>query len=147
MVINHQESADKQMDQVNISDIGNILFYLIIKTSWNAWRCPWEKKIIRKKIQILFVAYVIPSLPMSVHKKFCSIRYSRLAGFREHTFECLVLFYRLTERPNKHFIRVAHDNFADISIDLQINFFFFRVSNNFCEIILILHFMSVTILN
>ena len=82
---------------------------------------------------------------MSVHKKCRSIRYSRLAGFREHTYECLVLFYRLTERPNKLFIRVAHDIFADIQIDLQINFFFFRVSNNFCEIILIAFYVRYNI--
>ena len=35
-----------------------------------------------------------PRLPMSVHKKFQSIRSSRLASFRDHMYECLVLLYR-----------------------------------------------------
>ena len=31
---------------------------------------------------------------MSVHKKFQPIRFSRLVGYREHIYECLVLLYR-----------------------------------------------------
>ena len=32
---------------------------------------------------------------MSVHKKFQPIRSSRLAGYREHIYKCLVLSYRI----------------------------------------------------
>ena len=37
---------------------------------------------------------VTPRLPMSVHKKNQLIRSSRLVGYREHIYECLVLLYR-----------------------------------------------------
>ena len=41
-----------------------------------------------------FLAYVTPRPPLSVHKKIQPNRSSRLAGYREHIYECLVLFYR-----------------------------------------------------
>ena len=41
-----------------------------------------------------FLAYVTPRLPMSVHKKCQPIWSSRLADYREHIYESLVLLYR-----------------------------------------------------
>jgi len=41
-----------------------------------------------------FLAYNTPRPPMSVHKKIKSNRSSRLAGYKQHAFECLVLLYR-----------------------------------------------------
>ena len=77
------------------------------------------KKKIWKKIKDLeknwnFLAYVSPRLPMSVHKNFpqatheCPqknqpIRSSQLAGYKEHIYECLVLFYRFV----KHFFTLG----------------------------------------
>ena len=43
----------------------------------------------------IFLAYVTPRPPRSVHKKFQPNRSSRLAGYREHINDCLVLLYRL----------------------------------------------------
>ena len=42
-----------------------------------------------------FLAYISTRPPLSVHKKFQPNRSSRLAGYREHIYECLVLIYRL----------------------------------------------------
>ena len=38
-----------------------------------------------------FLAYITPRPPMSDHKKFQLNRSSRLAGYREHKYDCLVL--------------------------------------------------------
>ena len=52
------------------------------------------KKNFEKKNLDFFLAYVTPRPPLSVHKKFQPNRSSRLAGYREHIYECLVLLYR-----------------------------------------------------
>ena len=54
-----------------------------------------KKKNFEKKNSNYFIAYVTPRPPLSVHKKFQPNRSSRLAGYREHINECLVLLYRL----------------------------------------------------
>ena len=51
-----------------------------------------EKKF--EKINYNFLAYETPRLPMSVHKIFHPVRSSRLAGYKEHIYECRVLSYR-----------------------------------------------------
>ena len=51
------------------------------------------KKNLKKKFRI-FLAYVTPRPPLSVHNKFQPNRSSRLAGYREHIYEFLVLLYR-----------------------------------------------------
>ena len=38
-----------------------------------------------------FLAYKTPRSPLSVHQKFKPIRSSRLAGYKDHVYECLVL--------------------------------------------------------
>ena len=52
----------------------------------------------KKKFEIFFLDFLIslyhPRPPLSVHKKFQPNRSSRLAGYREHINECLVLLYR-----------------------------------------------------
>ena len=56
---------------------------------------------------------------MSVHKKIQPNRSSRLAGYREHIYECLVLLYRLVER-----------NILSVWVELLmyfVNFLFFYV--------------------
>ena len=57
------------------------------------------EKILKKKIFNFFLAYIPPRPPMSVHKKIQPNRSSRLAGYREHIYECLVLLYRLAGEP------------------------------------------------
>ena len=47
-----------------------------------------EKKKLEK---IIFLTYVTPEIPLSSLKKCPLIRSSRLAGYREHIFKCLVL--------------------------------------------------------
>ena len=55
----------------------------------------FPKKInLKKNIFDFFLAYVTPRPPLSVHNKFQPNRSSRLAGYREHIYECLVLLYR-----------------------------------------------------
>ena len=50
---------------------------------------------VEKKVFFEFcLAYNTPWPPMSVHKKFQPNRSSRLAGYREHIYDCLVLLYR-----------------------------------------------------
>ena len=68
-------------------DLINIRICLLLDTSWWAWR-------FKNFEEIIFLAYVTPRLPMSVHKKCKPIRSSRLAAYREHIYECLVLLYR-----------------------------------------------------
>ena len=58
------------------------------------------KKNLEKKILDFFWAYVTPRPPLSVHKKFQPNRSSRLASYREHIYECLVLLYRLAWEPS-----------------------------------------------
>jgi len=78
-------------------------YFFSYHTHWRARPCPWKKmlkknlkknlrKSFEKKNQI-FLAFVTPRLPMSVTKKFQPILSSRLAGYRENIYECLVLFY------------------------------------------------------
>ena len=55
---------------------------------------PVEKKILKKKNFEFFLAYNTPRPPLSVQKKFQPNRSSRLAGYREHIYECFVLLYR-----------------------------------------------------
>ena len=55
-----------------------------------------EKKIWKFRF---FLAYVTPRSPLSVHNKFQPNRSSRLAGYREHIYECLVLYRLLAEGP------------------------------------------------
>ena len=58
-----------------------------------------------------------PRLPMSVHKKFQSIRSSRLASFRDQMYECLVLLYRrygFSIRTDYGFIINSINTFKDI---------------------------------
>ena len=52
------------------------------------------KKKFRKFFFWIFLAYITPRPSLSVHKKFQPNRCSRLAGYREHIYECLVLLYR-----------------------------------------------------
>ena len=52
-----------------------------------------REKFWKKKFRI-FLAYDTPRPPLSVHKKFQPNRSSRLAGYREHKYDCLVLLYR-----------------------------------------------------
>ena len=52
------------------------------------------KKNFEKKFFEICLAYVTPRPPMSVHKKIQPNRSSRLAGYREHIYERLVLLYR-----------------------------------------------------
>ena len=54
----------------------------------------FEKKNLKKIFSNFFLAYVTPRPPLSVHEKFQPNRSSRLAGFREHIYERLVLLYR-----------------------------------------------------
>ena len=54
----------------------------------------FEKKNVENFFFGFFLAYVTPRPPLSVHKKFQPNRSSRLAGYREHIYECLVLLYR-----------------------------------------------------
>ena len=56
-----------------------------------------EKKSFTKKNLEFFLAYVTPRSPLSVHKKIQPNRSSRLAGYRKHIYECLVLLYRLID--------------------------------------------------
>ena len=92
----------------------NILWiniYQILVTSWRARRCPWKKKKFWKKKFGFFLAYVTPRPPLSVHKKFQLNRSSRLAGYREHIYECLVLLYRrciTLDRLKERWISVQH---------------------------------------
>ncbi len=60
-----------------------------------------EKKNFEEKIKknlnfLMFMAYNTPWPPMSVHKKFQPIWFSRLAGYREHVYKCLVLLFRIS---------------------------------------------------
>ena len=48
---------------------------------------------------------------MSVHKKCRPIRSSRLAGQREHIYECLVLLYRFMWEGLGLFIQITESNF------------------------------------
>ena len=52
------------------------------------------KKNFEKKNFEFFLAYNTPRSPLSVHKIFQPNRSSRLAGYREHIYECLVLLFR-----------------------------------------------------
>ena len=67
----------------------------------------FEKKNVRKKkdfekiIFEFFLAYNTRRPPMSVHKIFKPIRLKRLAGYREHLYECLVLLYRQISHKNR----------------------------------------------
>ena len=48
-----------------------------------------EKNFLKKKFEKklgIFLAYITPRPPMSVHKKFQPNRSSRLAGYREHIY-------------------------------------------------------------
>ena len=45
-----------------------------------------EKNNFEKKNLDFFLAFIIPRLPMSVHKKFQPNRFSRLTGYREHIY-------------------------------------------------------------
>ena len=49
-----------------------------------------KKKNLEKKV-VFFLAYITHRPPMSVHNKIQPNRSSRLAGYREHIYECLVL--------------------------------------------------------
>ena len=57
------------------------LEFCFIRYYMKARQCPWK----------MLLTYVTPRLLMSVQKKFQPIRSSRLAGYREHIYECLVL--------------------------------------------------------
>ena len=57
-----------------------------------------KKNFEKKKFRIFF-AYNTPRPPLSVQKKFQPNRSSRLAGYREHIYECLVLYRLLAEGP------------------------------------------------
>ena len=46
----------------------------------------------RKKIEF-YVAFVTHMQPMSVHKKYQPIRYSRLAGYRQHIYMNVLFYY------------------------------------------------------
>ena len=48
-----------------------------------------------KKNSNCFLAYDTPRPPMSVNKKIQPSRSSRLAGYRQHIYECIVLLYIL----------------------------------------------------
>jgi len=52
-------------------------------------------KFFWEKINRFFLAYNTPRPPLSVHKTFQPNRSSRLAGYTQHIYECLVLLYRL----------------------------------------------------
>ena len=54
----------------------------------------FEKKILTKKFSNFFLAFNTLRPPMSIHKKFQPNQSSRLTGYREHIYECLVLLYR-----------------------------------------------------
>ena len=57
-----------------------------------------------EKQYLIFLEYVTPRLPLSVHKKMSahSVQCSRLASDRENVYECLVLLYRWAdEQTNK----------------------------------------------
>ena len=43
---------------------------------------------------VMVMAYYTRWPPMSVHNKFQPNRSSRLAGYTQHIYECLVLLYR-----------------------------------------------------
>jgi len=49
---------------------------------------------VEKKIEFYLSLYKTPWPPMSVHKKFEPIWFSRLAGYTQQIYECLVLLYR-----------------------------------------------------
>ena len=65
-----------------------------------------EKNNLKKNFEF-FLTYVTPRPPMSVHKKFQPNRSSRLAGYREHLYECLVLLYRQPELSKSSVIMKA----------------------------------------
>ena len=98
----------------------NVLFYYIRLLAEGPGVARGKKNFkIKKKISNVFLAYVTPRPPMSVHKKIQPNRSSRLAGYREHIYECLVLLYRLVER-----------NILSVWVELLmyfVNFLFFYV--------------------
>ena len=49
--------------------------------------------VVRGK-NLIFLAYKTPRPPTIVHKKFQPNRFSRLAGYMQHIYECVVLLYR-----------------------------------------------------
>ena len=51
-----------------------------------------EKKILKNFFWI-FLAYVTPRPPRSVHKKFQPNRSSRLAGYRQHIYTNVLFYY------------------------------------------------------
>ena len=58
---------------------------------------PVEKKNVEKKNFEFFFSLYNPRPPLSLHKKFQPNRSSRLVGYREHIYDCLVLLYECSK--------------------------------------------------
>ena len=89
-----------------------------------------EKKMLKKNFRI-FLAFSTPRPTMSVHKKFQPNRSSRLAGYREHIYDCLVLLYRFLRKtfvlflapgnPSlQHFPYDAHKKYSFLVLECTI---------------------------
>ena len=76
-----------------------------------------------------FFSLYLPRILISVHKKFQLIRSTRLAGFMEYIYACLVLLYRLRNKTTPlptplvghHEITLLYEAVTNLAVSVQVS--------------------------